>query len=221
MQTPPPLSADDASLRAGLQFDASLYDANIYALSFIIGTRWPDSQGEPSLDFYKLSNVHNAPGDQSAALPARRVRRRRRNGRHARARRLPRDDHDPLLAGAGDAGPGDRRREPRRTDAAARIPSVHRQDADPGVRLLFLRRARRPRDPGQLHAHLPAHGWHRPRPRDHVDLQLGIAGARRPGRVRERPRPRDDPRRLRGRQPQQRRSPGLGDRGDHGRCWPR
>ena len=66
VQTPPPLSADDASLRAGLQFDASLYDANIYALSFIIGTRWPDSQGEPSFDFYKLSNVHNAPGDQSA-----------------------------------------------------------------------------------------------------------------------------------------------------------
>jgi len=66
VQTPPPLSADDAALRDGLQFDASLYDANIYALSFIIGTRWPDSQGEPSFDFYKLSNVHNAAGDQSA-----------------------------------------------------------------------------------------------------------------------------------------------------------
>jgi hypothetical protein len=66
VQTPPPLSSDDASLRDGLQFDASLYDANIYAMSFIIGTRWPDSQGEPSFDFYKLSNVHNAPGDQSA-----------------------------------------------------------------------------------------------------------------------------------------------------------
>ena len=66
MQTPPPLSGDDAILRDGLQFDASPYDANIYALSFIIGTRWPDSQGEPSFDFYKLSNVHNAPGDQSA-----------------------------------------------------------------------------------------------------------------------------------------------------------
>jgi hypothetical protein len=66
VQEPPPLSSDDAALRDGLQFDASPYDANIYALSFIIGTRWPDSQGEPSFDFYKLSNVHNAPGDQSA-----------------------------------------------------------------------------------------------------------------------------------------------------------
>ena len=66
VQAPPPLSAADASLRDGLQFDAGPYPANIYALSFIIGTRWPDSQGEPSFDFYKLSNVHNAPGDQAS-----------------------------------------------------------------------------------------------------------------------------------------------------------
>ena len=66
VRTPPALSAADASLRAGLQFDAGAYDANIYALSLIIGTRWPDSQGEPSFDFYKLSNVHNAPGDQAS-----------------------------------------------------------------------------------------------------------------------------------------------------------
>jgi hypothetical protein len=39
---------------------------NIYALSFIIGSALADSQGEPSFDFYKLSNVHNAPGDQAA-----------------------------------------------------------------------------------------------------------------------------------------------------------
>ena len=64
--SPPPLSGADADLRDGLQFDAGPYDANIYALSFIIGTRWPDSQGEPSFDFYKLSNVHNAPGDQAS-----------------------------------------------------------------------------------------------------------------------------------------------------------
>jgi hypothetical protein len=65
-QPAPPLSPDDAALSDGLQFDASQYDANIYALSFIIGTRWPDSQGEPSFAFYKLSNVHNAPGDQAS-----------------------------------------------------------------------------------------------------------------------------------------------------------
>jgi hypothetical protein len=64
--TPPPLSGDDAALRDGLQFDAGPYPANIYALSFIIGTRWPDSQGEPDFDFYKLSNVHNAAGDQGS-----------------------------------------------------------------------------------------------------------------------------------------------------------
>ncbi len=66
VQPPPPLSSADASLRNGLQFDAGPYPADIYALSLIIGTRWPDSQGEPSLDFYKLSNVHNAPGDQAS-----------------------------------------------------------------------------------------------------------------------------------------------------------
>jgi hypothetical protein len=66
VQTPPPLTGPDADLRNGLQFDAAPYDANIYALSLIIGTRWPDSQGEPSFDFYKLSNVHNAPGDQAS-----------------------------------------------------------------------------------------------------------------------------------------------------------
>jgi len=66
VQPPPPLSGADADLRDGLQFDARGYDANIYALSFIIGTRWPDSQGEPDFDFYKLSNVHNAAGDQGS-----------------------------------------------------------------------------------------------------------------------------------------------------------
>jgi len=66
VQPPPALSDADAALRNGLQFDASIYDANIYALSFIIGTRWPDSQGEPDFDFYKLSNVHNAAGDQGS-----------------------------------------------------------------------------------------------------------------------------------------------------------
>ena len=49
MQPPPPLSGADSDLRDGLQFDAGRYEANIYALSLIIGTRWPDSQGEPEL----------------------------------------------------------------------------------------------------------------------------------------------------------------------------
>jgi hypothetical protein len=66
VQAPPPLTAADADLRDGLQFDARPYEANIYALSLIIGTRWPDSMGAPSFDFYKLANVHNAAGDQGA-----------------------------------------------------------------------------------------------------------------------------------------------------------
>ena len=66
VRQPPPLTGADATLRDGVQFDAGQYDANIYALSFIIGTRWPDSQGEPDFDFYKLSNVHNAAGDQGS-----------------------------------------------------------------------------------------------------------------------------------------------------------
>jgi hypothetical protein len=66
VKAPPPLTGADSDLRDGLQFDAGRYDANIYALSLIIGARWPDSQGAPSFDFYKLSNVHNAPGDQGA-----------------------------------------------------------------------------------------------------------------------------------------------------------
>jgi len=37
--SPPPLSGADADLRDGLQFDAGPYDANVYALSFIIGPR--------------------------------------------------------------------------------------------------------------------------------------------------------------------------------------
>jgi hypothetical protein len=66
VRTPPPLSDADADLRSGLQFDAGPYPADIYALSLIIGTRWPDSEGRPSFDFYKLSNVHNAAGGQGA-----------------------------------------------------------------------------------------------------------------------------------------------------------
>jgi hypothetical protein len=66
VQPPPPLSSSDSDLRNGLQFDAGRYAADIYALSLIIGTRWPDSQGEPSFDFYKLSNVHSAAGDQGS-----------------------------------------------------------------------------------------------------------------------------------------------------------
>jgi len=62
----PALTKADADLRAGLQFDASPYPADIYALSLILGARWPDAQGEPSFDFYKLSRVHNAPGDQGS-----------------------------------------------------------------------------------------------------------------------------------------------------------
>ncbi len=61
---PPALSKDDGRLRASLQFDASPYDANIYALSLVMGVRWPDAQGAPDFDFYQLAEVHNDPAGQ-------------------------------------------------------------------------------------------------------------------------------------------------------------
>jgi hypothetical protein len=66
VRPPPALSKEDELLRKSLQFDATKYEANIYALSLILGARWPDAQGAPDFDFYQLSQVHNALDDQGA-----------------------------------------------------------------------------------------------------------------------------------------------------------
>ncbi len=54
----------DAQLHGGLQFDASAYDNNVYALSLVLGVRWPDLHGAPDFDFDDLAHVHNARGGQ-------------------------------------------------------------------------------------------------------------------------------------------------------------
>ncbi|HSP77663.1 MAG TPA: hypothetical protein VLQ93_03995 [Myxococcaceae bacterium] len=61
---PPAPSGEDARLPGSFQFDASAYDANLYAWSLLKGTRYPDLHGAPGFDFDDLANVHNAAGDQ-------------------------------------------------------------------------------------------------------------------------------------------------------------
>ena len=201
-KTPPPAdSGDDAALRDGLQFDAAPYPANIYALSLIIGTRWPDSQGEPSFDFYKLSNVHNAPGDQgSHCLREESDVGAEPGDTHALAG-LPRTITTLYWQALATLDPATGAVDPdERTLQPEYLPFLGKTRI-PAVGLLLLRGARGARNPGQLHPHLPAHGRRRRRPQNHVGLQLVVPGARRSGRGGERPRPRDDPRRLPGRQP--------------------
>ena len=167
------------------------------------------------LDFYKLSAVHNAPGDQASHCLREETDIGAETGdRHALAacRATITTLYWQALATLDPA----RARWTPTSARCSRIPALPGQDADPRVGLLLLRGARRARAPGQLHPHLPAHGRHRRRTKDHVGLQLVVAGARRSGRGAEWARPRDDPRRLRGRQPEQRRPPALGDRGNDG-----
>jgi len=64
VRDPPALSAQDRSLRDSLQWDAGAYDANVYALSLVLGSRWPDAQGAADFSFYELAAVHNGLGDQ-------------------------------------------------------------------------------------------------------------------------------------------------------------
>lgn len=63
---PEGLSADDARLREHLDFDASGYDDNLYALSLIVGVRWADTRGGPSFSFGSMAAAANAPDDQRA-----------------------------------------------------------------------------------------------------------------------------------------------------------
>ena len=66
VQEPPPLSHDDARLRDNLEFDASPYDANIYALSLVLGVRNADTHGGPDFSFGNNAAAANAPDDQAA-----------------------------------------------------------------------------------------------------------------------------------------------------------
>jgi len=66
VEEPPPLAGDDARLRDNLEFDASRYDANIYALSLIIGVRNADTHGAIDFSFKDNAAAANADDDQRA-----------------------------------------------------------------------------------------------------------------------------------------------------------
>src|SRR6188768_2902356 len=63
---PPPLTGNDARLRDNLEFDASRYDANIYALSLVLGVRNADTHGGADFSFGNNANAANADDDQRA-----------------------------------------------------------------------------------------------------------------------------------------------------------
>jgi hypothetical protein len=63
---PPQLRGDDARLRDNLEFDASPYDANIYALSLVLGVRNADTHGGPDFSFASNASAANADDDQRA-----------------------------------------------------------------------------------------------------------------------------------------------------------
>ncbi len=65
-QDPPSLDGDDARLRDNVDFNASRYDANLYALSLVIGVRNADTHGGASFSFGNNANAANAPDDQRA-----------------------------------------------------------------------------------------------------------------------------------------------------------
>jgi hypothetical protein len=66
VQTPPALSGDDAGLHDNVEFKASRYDANIYALSLIIGVRNADTHGGQDFSFGNNASAANADDDQRA-----------------------------------------------------------------------------------------------------------------------------------------------------------
>jgi len=66
VQEPPPLTGDDASLRDNVEFNASRYDANIYALSLILGVRNADTHGGMDFSFKDNARAANADDDQRA-----------------------------------------------------------------------------------------------------------------------------------------------------------
>jgi hypothetical protein len=65
-KTPTRLSGDDARLRDNVEFDASRYDANLYALSLVIGVRNADTHGGADFSFGNNASAANANDDQRA-----------------------------------------------------------------------------------------------------------------------------------------------------------
>ncbi len=63
---PPPLTGDDARLPEALEIPTEAYDPNIYALSLVLGVRYPDTHGVPDFSFHRLAAGANEPSDQSA-----------------------------------------------------------------------------------------------------------------------------------------------------------
>src|SRR4051794_40958791 len=63
---PPPLAGNDASLRDNVEFKATRYDANIFALSMIIGVRNADTHGGLDFSFGNNASAANADDDQRA-----------------------------------------------------------------------------------------------------------------------------------------------------------
>ena len=66
VQDPAPLTGDDARLRDNVDFKASRYDANLYALSLVIGVRNADTHGGASFSFGNNATAANADDDQRA-----------------------------------------------------------------------------------------------------------------------------------------------------------
>jgi uncharacterized protein (TIGR03382 family) len=66
LREPPPLTGDDARLPDNVEFNASPYEKNIYALSLVIGARWPDERGGADFSFTQQAESANDPGDQQS-----------------------------------------------------------------------------------------------------------------------------------------------------------
>lgn len=66
VQPPPRLAGDDARLRDNVDFKATRYDANLYALSLVIGVRNADTHGGASFSFGNNATAANADDDQRA-----------------------------------------------------------------------------------------------------------------------------------------------------------
>lgn len=64
--TPPPLNENDASLRDNVEFTATRYPANVYALSLVVGVRNADTHGGMDFSFGNNAAAANADDDQSA-----------------------------------------------------------------------------------------------------------------------------------------------------------
>src|SRR5690242_16936272 len=54
VKAPVPLAGEDARVAKNVEFPTDPYDDNFYALSLVLGARFPDTQGAPDFGFYGL-----------------------------------------------------------------------------------------------------------------------------------------------------------------------